>query len=50
MLCKVGSHGADLDSLGTDVHALYDVLYQEIVSLDAKWQEFRKLFAHSRNA
>ena len=47
MNCIVGDHGVDLDALGPDVHALYDALYQQQNLLDAKWQEFRKLYAHS---
>lgn len=47
MLCDVGGHEANLDALGPEVHALYDALYQQQNTLDAVWQEFRKLYASS---
>src|SRR5687768_1129117 len=47
MQCNVGGHGANLDALGPEVHALYDALYQQQNTLDAVWQEFRKLYASS---
>ncbi|HZO27367.1 MAG TPA: hypothetical protein VFH48_15410 [Chloroflexota bacterium] len=47
MNCPVGSHGSVLNSLDPAVHELYDALYQQQNTLDAKWQEFRKLYMHS---
>jgi hypothetical protein len=38
--CGVGGHNVDLDSLGDEVHQLYDLLYQHQNTLDGPPRTF----------